>query len=359
MAQIICTELGVYDDASLLMCAVFLSRQYVNLWDKYPWGDTMGTGRAQILAGISVVDYPVGMDRITTLRVSTGAVGTPPEEPTNPIDEIEPPTTPDEVDALAPVPLNSYFLDPVDATFLIESEPTIFEDRGWLLKYYEEIGNAANRQIRLYPIPIWGTTLFFYGKLICPGLVADTDASVIRNIDNALIAYATARFLRRQRQFGKAEIQEKKGAEEEAQAWNLEQQQANQPRRTKATTVAGNSLAEMTDAVCQVCGQWTPEYRQVIREFLRRNYQTMYDTFLWPESLVMVRVPYVTEQVVLPPYIDKVLGPTLSEGDIVVMSGDEIAGPAILFAVNAFITLLRDHVMSNIRQMAGHESVKN
>jgi hypothetical protein len=45
----------------------------------------------------------------------------------------------------------------------------------------------------------------------------------------------------------------------------------------------------MTDAVCQICGQWTPEYRQVIREFLRRNYQTLYDVFLWPESLVMVR----------------------------------------------------------------------
>ena len=91
-------------------------------------------------------------------------------------------------------------------------------------------------------------------------------------------------------------------------AWNLGQQQANQPRRTKATTVAGNSLAEMTDAVCTICGQWTPEYRLIIREFLRRNYQTMYDMFLWPESLVMVRVPYTTEQVVMPHYIDKVLG---------------------------------------------------
>ena len=91
-------------------------------------------------------------------------------------------------------------------------------------------------------------------------------------------------------------------------AWNLEQQQANQPRRTKATTVAGNSLAEMTDAVCQICGQWTPEYRLIIREFLRRNYQTLYDIYLWPESLVAVRVPYTTEQVVMPSYIDKVLG---------------------------------------------------
>ena len=66
----------------------------------------------------------------------------------------------------------------------------------------------------------------------------------------------------------------------------------------------------MTDAVCKICGQWTPEYRLIIREFLRRNYQTLYDTFLWPESLVMVRVPFTTEQVVMPHYIDKVLGDT-------------------------------------------------
>jgi hypothetical protein len=64
----------------------------------------------------------------------------------------------------------------------------------------------------------------------------------------------------------------------------------------------------MTDAVCQICGQWTPEYRQVIREFLRRNYQALYDLYLWPESLVMVRVPFTTEQVIIPHYIDKVLG---------------------------------------------------
>src|SRR4029077_16053203 len=124
----------------------------------------------------------------------------------------------------------------------------------------------------------------------------------------ALIDYATADMLRRQRQYAKAELRYKQAQEHEARAGALEQQQAKKPRRTKATTVAGNSLAEMTDAVCQICGQWTPEYRQVIREFIRRNYQTMYDTFLWPESLVMVRVPHASEQGVLRDYIDKVLG---------------------------------------------------
>jgi hypothetical protein len=283
MATVITTELGVYDDTSVLLAKTYLSKAYINLWDKYPWSDTNGYGSVEVLAGVSVVDYPAGMDRIITLRASQGATDVP------------------------PVSADSRFLDPVDSTFLIESEPTIFEDHGYV-KYYEDIGTAAARQIRLYPIPIWGTTLFFIGKMACPGLVLDTDSSIIRNIDTTLLAYATAAMLRRQRQYGKADLVDKRAQELEAVAWNLEQQQANQPRRTKATTVAGNSLAEMIDAVCTVCGQWTPEYRLVIREFLRRNYQTMYDTFLWPESLVMVRVPYATEQVVMPDYIDKVLG---------------------------------------------------
>jgi hypothetical protein len=164
------------------------------------------------------------------------------------------------------------------------------------------------RQIRLYPIPDWGVSLFFFGKMICPGLVADTDQADIRNIDPVIMAYATSDMLRRQRQYGKADLKFKEAQGLEQEVWNLEQQQANLPRRTKATTVAGNSLAEMTDAVCTICGQWTPDYRLIIREFIRRNYQSAYDTFLFPESLVMVRVPYTTEQVVLPAYIDRVLG---------------------------------------------------
>lgn len=299
MAQIITMELGLYDDLSITLAKVFLSKNYIQIWDKYPWGDANGYGTAQTPAGIAIINYPAGMDRIITVRASIGSTQEPPVPPDLPITE--------EPDAPTAIPMDSVFLDPVDSTFLIESDPWIYEERG-IVKYYEEIGDASQRQIRIYPIPNWGVTLFFYGKMICPGLAADTDQSLIRNIDPVLMAYAYADMLQRQRQYGKADLKRKEAQELEAVAWNLEQQQANKPRRTKATTVAGNSLSEMTDAVCIICGQWTPDYRLIIREFLRRNYQTLYDMFLWPESLVMVRVPYATEQVVLPEYIDKVLG---------------------------------------------------
>ena len=299
MATLICTELGVYDDTNLVLCKAFLSKEYITLWDKYPWRDAIGFGIAMAPNGVAVIDYPEGMDRIITLRASTVATNAPPVAPDTPDTE--------EPDAPAPTPADSRLLDPVDTTFLIESEPTIFEDRGYV-KYYEEIGDAHHRRIRIYPIPTWGTQLFFSGKMICPGLSADTDEPRIRNILPPLLAYAYFDMLQRQRQYGKADLKYKEAQQLEQNAWNLEQQQANLPRRTKATTVAGNSLAEMTDAVCTICGQWTPDYRLIIREFLRRNYQTLYDSFLAPESLVVVQVPYSTEQVIMPGYIDKVLG---------------------------------------------------
>jgi hypothetical protein len=280
MALFITNEIGVYDAVSTALAKSFLDKEYKVLWDKYPWGDASGFGNVTCLAGTATVNYPDGMDRLITLRA---------------------------LNISAVTDSDARFLDPVDSTFLIESDPTIFERTGYV-QYYEEVGTATQRQIRLYPTPAIDTTLFFYGKMVCPGLVADGDVSVIRNLDNVIIAYAYFDFLQRQRQYGKAKEKLAEAKELEANAWNLEQQQANQPRRTKATTVAGNTLAEMTDAVCAICGQWTPDYRLIIREFLRRNYQTLYDSFLWPESVLLVRVPYTTEQVIMPPYVDKVLG---------------------------------------------------
>jgi len=203
----------------------------------------------------------------------------------------------------------SRFIDPIDSTFLIESEPDLFEQTG-LVKYYEESVAipGGQKQLRLYPTPEADVTLFIIGKAECPGLNADTDVSIIRNLDNVLIAYAYFDFLQRQRQYAKAAEKLKEAKELEQVAVDLEQKQANLPRRTKATTVAGNSLSEMTDAVCMICGQWTPDYRQMIREFLRRNYNALYDLQLWPESVLGLYQPFTFEQVVLPEYVDKVIG---------------------------------------------------
>ena len=78
MASLITTELGVYDDTSLVLTQSVSEQEYKTLWDKYPWGDATGHGTVQVLAGISIVNYPAGMDRVITVRASQGATGVPP-----------------------------------------------------------------------------------------------------------------------------------------------------------------------------------------------------------------------------------------------------------------------------------------
>ena len=114
--------------------------------------------------------------------------------------------------------------------------------------------------------------------------------------------------LERQRQNAKAQAKFQKASAHLEAAKNVEQQQANQPRKSKALTVAGNSLYEMTDAVCAVCGQWTPDMRILVQEFLRRNYQALYDVALWPESCIGLYQTVVGQQLILPQYVDRVIG---------------------------------------------------
>jgi hypothetical protein len=293
MTNLIITELGVYDDTSIALCKQFLNKEYHTLWDKYPWAGTQMIGIATIVVGQSTVTMPAGMGMAITVRATNVSTGLP--------------TEPDAPDAT--FRSDARFLDPITATFLIQTDPSILE-RGGYVKYYEEDTDPVTgvKSLKVYPRPTVNTELFIIGKRICPGLINNSDISIIPNLDPAIIAYAYFDMLQRQRQYAKADIKRKEAQELEAVAWSVEQQQANRPRMTKTTTVAGNSLAEMTDAVCMICGQWTPDVRLVIQEFLRRNYQAAYDTFLWPESLVAVRVPYTTEQVILPHYVDKVIG---------------------------------------------------
>ena len=83
MVTLITLDMGLYDDTSIALCTAFLSKAYIQIWDKYPWSDTNGYGSVQVNAGIGTVNYPDGMDRIITLRATTGTgggFGTPPPD---------------------------------------------------------------------------------------------------------------------------------------------------------------------------------------------------------------------------------------------------------------------------------------
>ena len=207
MTDLICDTVGQFDTVSQGLCKSYLAKNYKVVYDDFFWSDSAMTASATLLAGVATVQYPDGMERIKTIRCN-----------------------------------GTHFLDPIDDTFLIESDPTMFERTGIPIYYDDHTTTPNVYSIIVYPTPEVNTPLLIYGKRVCPGLTADTDVSILRNCDNAIIAFAHGYMLRRQRQSGKANELFQEAAAHLKAAKTLETEQANQPRRTKNLTIAGNSL---------------------------------------------------------------------------------------------------------------------
>lgn len=273
IAQFCCRKVGQSDANSVSICYGFVQARLRMIYDAFPWLDSQTTGTATVLAAQSTVALPAGIDRVLSVRAG-----------------------------------GDHFLEPVDSNVLMQTNPTIFEQVGVPL-YYEELTETAGntKRIQVYPTPTVDTALFIIGKRTMPALVNATDTPVLRNVDNVLIAYTTGDMLERQRQYAKSQAKFQEAAALLASAQALENQQANKPRRIKHLTVTGNSLAEMTDAVSARTGKWDIESVVLIQEFLRRQYQSVYDATLWSESTVIASVISDGEQIVLPEYFDRVI----------------------------------------------------
>src|SRR5215468_7303855 len=186
MADFITKKVGQFDAYSLGLCKSYLDARYRMIWDGYYWRDSQVQAAASLNAGVATFAYPAGVERIVTIRVA-----------------------------------GNKFLDPVDPTLLIEVDPTIFERSGIPI-YYEEFtaGPPGSYSIKVYPTPVITTAFLIIGKKACPGLASDTDTSMLRNCDNALIAFAHFDMLERLRQYAKAQakLQEATGLLQAAQA---------------------------------------------------------------------------------------------------------------------------------------------
>ena len=81
--------------------------------------------------------------------------------------------------------------------------------------WYSWETKAEFQRVKLYRRPTYNATgpiqLVVLGKQKIRPLVADTDAPMISGIDNALIKYGTADMLKRQRQYGKAQLETGEG----------------------------------------------------------------------------------------------------------------------------------------------------
>jgi hypothetical protein len=267
----ICKEVNTTDEDSRAVCAHFVDRWYKYIATKFDWRDCRRRDEIASVAGIDNVALPTTVDRIISIRYG------------------------------------DHFLDPVDDTFYVESDPTIFERTGIPQAYQEFTEDDGTRKIRLYPMPAVDGTMLIIGKRKLPDLTADSDVPILRGIDEPLYAFGLSEMLRYHKQYAKADQIKQEANALLDNAIALEKQQTNVPRRTKALTVTGDSLAEMTDAVCARIGQWQPDAVIMIREFIRRCYVQTYNNYLWPESLVMARVDSDGAVVVLPWYMCAVI----------------------------------------------------
>src|SRR4030095_15924635 len=268
----VCKKVGTTDQDSKDTCAGFVRYRYRWIYKRYPWHDGLRRDTVIATAGTDNVSLPDGVDRVISIRCG------------------------------------DHFIDPVDDTYFVETDPKIFERSGIPQSYQEYTDwNDDTKRIRLYPIPAVDQELLIIGKRTLPELTQDSSVPIIRGLEEVLTAYAEADMLDYNRQYGKAQSKFAEAEKLYADAVALEQQQTNVPRKVKNLTVVGNSLEEMTDAVCARIGQWTPDVRIMVREFLRRNYVQVYDAYLWPESLVMARINSDGEQVVLPWYFSSVI----------------------------------------------------
>ena len=160
-------KVGQSDANSVNFCRIFLRNRYKMIYDMMNWNDATDLITGLSVGTTGIMAYPSTIDRIIAIRAG-----------------------------------GDHILVPTDSAYLMQVDPTIFEQTGMPLRW-EDIGG---HQIAVYPTPTASVPIILQGKRVFTQLVADTDSPVLRNIDQALIAYGTADMLQRQRQYNKAQM---------------------------------------------------------------------------------------------------------------------------------------------------------
>lgn len=244
IVSFICSKVGQSDAASLALCKGFVNTRYRMIYDAAFWTDAR-TVSSFVYSGVSTA-LPAQVERIMSAR--TGAT----------------------------------YLDAIDETFLMETQLPALDTPGVPRFYHEFRGEDGTNRVALYPPPIQAQiTLQVVGKRTLILLNGDTEVPVLRNIDNALIAFAMGDLLERQRQYAKAQAKFQEAGAHLEMMKTLEAQQTAAPRRARPVSAAGDTLGEMADDVQAKAGDYSPASRIVVLGFLRRSWQTVADSFPW------------------------------------------------------------------------------
>ncbi len=270
MIDTVCARANSYAIDSVILARSFLKRRYRMIWDSYLWRDSTTTATASTTSSQAYIATPATIERVISVSI------------------------------------NGKLLDPVDASYLAQAGPDIVSGSGTPTAW-EETDAAGVKRINLYPIPDAVYSVTITGKKPITNLSSDTDVPRIRNVDTALLAFATSDLQQRVGNMDGAKASLDEAAAALSALKDLEGQQTVRARMAKPLTVSGNSLQELADAVCSRTSQWTMDAQILAKEFLRRNYQMVYDSQLWSESLVEITYDSVLDVLVLPLSIDRVI----------------------------------------------------
>lgn len=182
MANFIGAKVGQLDSTSIGIINTFLQRRYQMIYDQYAWRDSITNVTMAIAAGETSSAFPGGIERIKAIAIASSPRFT--------------------------------VLTPIDSAQALRLNPAILDtsSAGEISGYEDFSDDDGVRMIRWFPAPNSDTTLLVTGKRTLTNLTSDTATPVLRNIDNALIAYATGDMLERQRQYGKAQAKFSEGA---------------------------------------------------------------------------------------------------------------------------------------------------
>jgi hypothetical protein len=278
LANFVCNKMNQTDSSSFSACSGFINRRYEMIWDSENWLDTLLSTFLTLGVGDSAEVLDDRLERAITVSILRGPI-----------------------------------VEKVDRKFMLEAHPELITGLfgevafGIPLFYEEVIDTFGAHTLVFYPPSDEVRTLEVWGKKQFVPLVNPTDAPIIRNIDNCLIAFVFADMLERARQFAKSKEKITEAGTLLELMRKVEKEQSNKPRATKVITVGGDSLGEMVDSVCARIDSYSATTQIMVRDYLRRNYLDVYNSQLWPESLVIAQVPRDGSEVILPEYFDQII----------------------------------------------------
>lgn len=208
------------------------------------------------------------------------------------------------------VRLDGKLLDPVSPSVIFERETTEvneYNGPGGTPRFYEEFLDLTTqtRSMRFFPPLADGAH-----EILILAKAPYNDAWIAPAIpatENALIALATADMWEYLHEVGKAQAKFQEGNTLLQQAQGLDTPGSQRPRRTRRLTATGNSLGELADTVCQIINDFTPEGRNMVCDFIRRNYQQVWQAGAWPETFITDAPIVSSGTAIISHLIDKVI----------------------------------------------------